>query len=109
MSMRRRVMSLTAMVLLASCLMCMTGCMGTAATRFIENGEGDWAGEYPFKAVVWDIEAIAKGDWRGSPHGVGPESVWGTIALPWDIVSDALLLPFNLILWPFGFRRRGPH
>ena len=95
------------MALIACCLTGTTGCLGTVGTRFITANEGDWAGEYPFKAFVYDVKTIAS-DWH-SDHtfGIGIPLL-ATFAWPWDIATDALLLPVDLILWPFGFRKKSP-
>jgi len=77
----------------------MTGCvLGTAGTRVANNG--DAVGRFPFQAIGSDIEALFSAP---APHV--DLRVVALISLPLDLVVDVVLSPFDLILWPFGFRK----
>lgn len=77
----------------------MTGCvLGTAGTR-VAN-EGDVAGRFPFQAVGSDVETVFS-----APHPHVDLRPLAVISIPLDLVMDVVLLPFDLILWPFGFSK----
>jgi hypothetical protein len=82
-------------------LLCLNGCVGTVFTRI--HSPGDWAGGYPFQAVVFDAGAIGS-DWQGGHAGIGVGiPLAATFSWPWDLAIDALLLPLDLVFWLAGW------
>ncbi len=78
------------------------GCAGTGETR-IKNS-GNWAGAYPGQAIASDFELIVN-----PPQSVPIPRYFFVVAailsFPVDIVADTVLLPVDLALWPFDFKK----
>ena len=75
--------------------------MGTAGTRF-QNGS--FAGAYPYSAVGTDVVLAKYISGNDDIHGFGYGAM-GIISIPLDVLIDTALLPFDLIAWPFGFKK----
>lgn len=84
--MKKLLMSLNAALLL-------TGC-GTICTRY--PGGSDGVGARPYEAVVQDA-VICK-----SVEGCA----MGILSMPVDIALDTVLLPVDLIAWPYGCKKQ---
>lgn len=107
---------------------CLGGC-GTFMTRIFttESSQGtdakgqhsDFVGAYPYSAVGGDVALLMEGiDGRGpSPDPASTTDRQDQIAccvisaflailsLPIDLAVDTVLLPADLVAWPFGWRR----
>jgi len=87
-------------VLIAIVTIIQTGCLGTSYSRCSQAA--DSFGKWPYQAVVTDCDAtkyVVKGD-LGMFAGL-----YGIVSLPMDFLCDTVLLPLDLFLWPFGFRK----
>ena len=91
---RNTALSITVLLILQSC-------MGTGFTRL---QDGSFAGKYPYSAVGADAVMVKEAFGRPVDHGGGFALV-GIISFPLDIVLDTILLPVDLIAWPFGFEK----
>lgn len=78
-----------------------SGC-GTLFTRCGDNG--NVIGKYPYSAVGKDIDMIASVE-SGVGYTILLIAPSGLISLPIDIVVDTVLLPADLIAWPFGLSK----
>ncbi len=78
-----------------------TSCIGTISTR---TG-GDHIGRYPYQALYIDFyempqELIHKDE----NLAIVPLFIF---SFPFDLVIDTVLLPADLITWPFGYEKGG--
>lgn len=76
-------------------LLVLPGCVGT----FLSRTDNDIVGRYPGEAVLMDVALIV-----GSGDHIS-ERVAGIFSLIPDIALDTILLPADLIGWPFGLRK----
>jgi uncharacterized protein YceK len=91
---RKLLLQITMMLLLQSCI-------GTASTRFQNDS---FVGAYPYSAVGTDL--VLFGENLGKPaHLGGFIALPSLISIPLDLVVDSILLPIDLITWPFGLRK----
>ena len=74
----------------------LSGCLGTFSSR-----DCDVVGKYPGMAIAEDFRVMG----TPGPYGTGWLAVIALISLPVDIVVDTVLLPVDLIAWPFGLKR----
>jgi hypothetical protein len=84
------------------------GCMGTLTTRVYKHNdvEPDFVGAYPFSGLANDVKHVIKGN--GENHVPVPDGftrMVSFLSIPFDIVVDAILLPADLIAWPFGLKK----
>ncbi len=87
--------------LFALMLCSQTGCFGTMVTRGGDGGA--FAGRYPFKAVASDVGMVINPG--GSRDMNAFIALIAFISIPVDLSVDAVLMPVDLVLWPFGFDR----
>ena len=90
-------------LIIISC-MCLSGCFGTFGTR---TGN-QCVGEYPYKAIVLNVGGITEYAGNNNGSGFGSNFLMITIcvlSLPIDIAIDTVLLPVDLISWPFGMKK----
>jgi uncharacterized protein YceK len=73
--------------------------MGTIGSRSDQN----FIGGYPGEALYIDAKGIAN-----KSTSDGNYRFLHLISLPVDFVADTILLPFDLITWPFGMLKRNP-
>jgi uncharacterized protein YceK len=76
-------------------------CMGTALTRLSKD---NIVGAYPYSAVARDGIIIKESIARPVDHGGGFFLV-GLFSMPLDIAFDTILLPFDLLAWPMGYKK----
>jgi uncharacterized protein YceK len=76
------------------CALSSSGCLGTLGTRSTKA-----IGAYPYEAVYSDV----RDPWREGPSAIP----FDMLSLPFDIVVDTVLLPFDSIGWCFGQRKSG--
>ena len=75
--------------------------MGTMFTRArVESG--DCVGQWPYQAVAMD--AVETKDQLDKGH-LTMFGTFGFVSLPIDFAFDTILLPADLIFWPFGFKK----
>ena len=76
----------------------LSGCAGTLVTRYWSHS-GSSVGAYPYQAVAYDFkEAHDDFDFN---------SVLVLLCfLPLDVTVDTILLPVDLIAWPFGKKKQ---
>lgn len=85
----------------------MSGCVGTILSRTPDGNENvSFLGAYPYAGVVIDfrLASLTRSGQLGDFSGPLP-----LISIPLDIVIDTVLLPGDLIAWPFGYRKRDMH
>jgi len=78
-----------------------SGCVGTVFSRMPSSPMESPFGRYPGDAVVLDVKFMSEGDDKYHSALVGALSI-----IP-DIIIDTVLLPIDLIAWPFGFKKNG--
>ncbi len=94
----RQLSKLLLALLLALLIVSQSGCIGTMLSR----GNHDFAGKYPLQAVACDIQHVVNDKF----DGLGILVVTGCIiSVPVDLAVDVVLMPVDLVLWPFGFDR----
>ena len=86
-------MYIARLLVLVFCLVFISGCLGTISTR----DKGNFAGGYPYQAVAFDGYCVAEARGNLAPGGL--------VSMPLDLVVDTVLLPIDLLLWPFGFKK----
>jgi uncharacterized protein YceK len=86
------------------CTVLSGGCaFGTAVTRMnIDKLNTPLFGKYPYAAVVGDLKIVPT---IGSHHEGDFFGGLALISIPLDFVIDTLLLPIDLVAWPFGFKK----
>ncbi len=74
---------------------------GTVVSRV----HADHIGAYPGEAILFDAWLIAA-PFSGAASEPGARALLlGLLSLPFDAVLDVLLLPADLVGWPFGLRK----
>lgn len=96
----------TALLITVSLLSC--GCLGSYVSRTSRDDKGDTAGKWPYQAVAQDLVVIAeplrnKEEWRREMANTF--ALYGLVSIPSDLVCDTILLPVDLVLWPWGFEK----
>ena len=75
-----------------------TGCAGTLHSRFdrTQSDSTHWVGKWPYQAIATDLTVVK------NKH---PLNSVAAASIPLDLVIDTICLPFDLVLWPFGFEK----
>ena len=90
-------------VLLLSC-----GCLGTYVSRTECLDKGNVVGKWPYQAVAQDVVVIAE-PFRNNDElrreAARTFAVYGLVSIPVDLVCDTVVLPVDLVTWPFEFQK----